>query len=67
VSAEQAARNREVTDIYRSIGRASGMDVDKIEAEAKAERAREEAARKAQLERLPRGRTTDGAVATEAE
>ncbi len=66
-AAEQAARNEEVTEIYRSIGRASGMDVEKIEAEARAEKAREEAAKKAQLERLTSGETTDGAVATDTE
>ena len=31
-------------DLYRTLGRATGMDVDQIEAEGQAERAREEAA-----------------------
>ena len=61
-AAEQAARNEKVTDIYRAIGRASGMDVEAIEAEAAAEKAREDAAQKDQLERLTSGKTTDGAV-----
>ncbi|KHK93159.1 hypothetical protein [Novosphingobium malaysiense] len=42
--AEQAKRDKEVRDIYRTIGRASGMDVDKIEREAAAERAAEQKA-----------------------
>ncbi len=42
--AEQAKRDDEVRDIYRTIGRVSGMDVDKIEREAEAERAAEEKA-----------------------
>lgn len=57
--AEQAERNAKVTGIYRAIGRASGMDVDKIEAEAKAERAREDAAQRARLERLTGGAAVD--------
>lgn len=44
--AEQARRDEEVREIYKKIGRLSGMDVDAIEAKAKAERAAEEAARK---------------------
>ncbi|GGA09710.1 hypothetical protein GCM10010923_20170 [Blastomonas marina] len=43
--AEQAARNEEVKEIYRSLGRMSGIDVDAVEAEAEAERARVEAQR----------------------
>lgn len=39
LAAEQAAREEEVRQIYRTIGRASGMDVDAIEARANAERA----------------------------
>ena len=46
--AAQAKREEEVRQIYAKIGRLSGMDVDAIEAKAKAERAAEEAARKAQ-------------------
>lgn len=50
LAAEQAARDEEVRQIYKTIGRASGMDVDAIEAKAKAEQA--EAARaKAEAEK----------------
>lgn len=42
--AEQAAREEKVKDIYRTIGRMSGMDVEKIEREAKAEQEAEEKA-----------------------
>jgi hypothetical protein len=41
--AEQAKREEEVRKIYKTLGRLSGMDVDKIEREAKAERMAEEA------------------------
>src|SRR3546814_1714666 len=40
--AEQAKRDKQVRDIYRTIGRASGMDVDKIERDAAAEKAAED-------------------------
>jgi thymidylate kinase len=46
--AEQAKREEEVREIYKKLGRMSGLDVDAIEAKAKAERAAEEAAKKAQ-------------------
>ena len=42
--AEQAIRDEKVKDIYRTLARASGMDVEKIEREAKAEREAEEQA-----------------------
>ncbi|MEZ5742719.1 MAG: hypothetical protein R3D89_03025 [Sphingomonadaceae bacterium] len=42
--AEQMRRDERVKDIYRALGKASGMDVEKIEAEAAAERAEEERA-----------------------
>lgn len=45
--AEQAKREEEVRDIYRKIGRYSGMDVDAIEKKAAAERAAEESAKAA--------------------
>jgi hypothetical protein len=41
---EQAERDEQVKDIYRALGRVSGLDVEKIEADAAAERAAEEAA-----------------------
>ena len=40
-AAEQAKRDEEVKHIYKVIGRASGMDVDAIEAKAKADEAAE--------------------------
>lgn len=46
LEAEQARREAEVREIYKTIGRYSGMDVDAIEKKAAAERAAE-AARKA--------------------
>jgi hypothetical protein len=45
--AEQAKRDEEVRNVYKTLGRASGMDVDAIEAKAKAEREAEEAREKA--------------------
>jgi len=48
LAAEQAKRDEEVRQIYKSLGRMSGMDVDAIEAKAKAERAAEERAKAAQ-------------------
>lgn len=53
-AAQQMERDRKVKEIYRSLGRASGMDVDKIEREAAAEQAAEakaEAARQAEYDR----------------
>lgn len=47
LAAEQAERDEQVRDIYRMLGRMSGMDVEKIETEAAAERA---AAKKARRE-----------------
>lgn len=44
LEAEQAVREEKVKDIYRALGRVSGMDVEKIEREAKAEREAEEKA-----------------------
>ena len=46
--AEQAKREEAVREIYKKLGRMSGLDVDAIEAKAKAERAAEAAAGKAQ-------------------
>jgi uncharacterized protein (UPF0335 family) len=47
LAAEQAKREEDVRDIYKAIGRASGMDVDKIERQAKADQAAEAAREKA--------------------
>lgn len=44
LAAEQAARDERVKDMYRTLGRMSGMDVDKIEREAAAEREAEKRA-----------------------
>ena len=45
--AEEAASAERVRQMYKTLGRVSGMDVDKIEAEAKAEREAEGAAKAA--------------------
>jgi hypothetical protein len=47
LAAEQAKREEEVRGIYKTLGRMSGMDVEKIEREAKAEQAAEAARKKA--------------------
>ena len=47
---EQAVREEEVREMYRTLGRASGLDVDAMEAEIAADRARQEARRKRLLE-----------------
>jgi hypothetical protein len=49
LAAEQAKREEDVRNIYKAIGRASGMDVDKIERDAKAEQAVQAAREKAQF------------------
>lgn len=51
LAAEQARREEEVRGIYKTIGRASGMDVDAIERKALADKAAEDAARKAEVAR----------------
>lgn len=58
--AEQAAREEAARDAYRALGRASGMDVDAMERQIAADKAREEAAEKARLEAFiaPEARTT---------
>lgn len=58
LTAEQAERDRKVQEIYRTLGTMSGMDVEKIEREAEAERA---AATKAEAEKMAalRGRAVD--------
>jgi len=47
LAAEQAQRDEEVRQMYRTIGRASGMDVDAIERQAQADKAAEERAKAA--------------------
>ena len=47
---EQAVREEEVREMYRTLGRASGLDVDAMEAEIAADRARQEARRQRLLD-----------------
>ena len=54
--AEQAASAERVRPIYKTLGRVSGMDVDKIEAQAKADAAADAAARAAGTARMPKAR-----------
>lgn len=51
LDAEQAAREEEVREIYRTLGRMSGMDVERIEREAEAERTAEKRAEREVFER----------------
>jgi len=60
LAAEQAAREEKVKDIYRTLGKVSGMDVDAIEAKAKADAAAEKAARDRAIGIAPR--REEGAV-----
>lgn len=53
-----AEREEEVRDIYKAVGRMSGMDVDTIAREAEAERAAEETARRKTGRAIPRGVTS---------
>lgn len=53
VALEQARRDEEVRNIYKTLGRWSGMDVDKIARQADAEN---EAARKAEIEAIRKRR-----------
>ncbi len=51
-AAEQAAREEAVRNIYKKIGRASGMDVDGIEKQAQSDRAAEATAIKARADSM---------------
>ena len=51
-AAERARIEERKRDIYRTLGAASGMDVEKMEAEAEAERLAEERAEQERLDRL---------------
>lgn len=53
-----AERDEEVRDIYKTVGRMSGMDVDKITRDAEAEKAAEEAAKRKDERQLPKGVTS---------
>ena len=60
LAAEQEAREEEAREVYRKLGRASGMDVDTVDREAKAERAAAAAKRKReQAEAMERVRQSD--------
>jgi hypothetical protein len=50
LAAEQAKREEETRQVYKTIGRMSGMDVDAIEAKAKAERDAEAARQAAEVQ-----------------
>lgn len=63
LAAEQAKRDEEVRQIYKKLGRMSGMDVDAIEKKAQAERAAEEAARKAAREKATAAQAASGETA----
>lgn len=52
--AEQAASAERVRQIYKTLGRVSGMDVDAIEAKAKADDAADAAAKAAGTARIPK-------------
>ncbi len=51
LAAEEAEREALRRDMYKTLGRMSGMDVDAIEKKAAAERAAEEAAQKAAIQK----------------
>lgn len=50
LAAEQAARDEQVKELYRQLGRASGMDVEAMERKIAAEKAAEAAQARAQTE-----------------
>ncbi len=50
LAAEQAARDEQVKELYRQLGRASGMDVEAMERKIAAEKAAEAAQARAQAE-----------------
>lgn len=52
LAAEQAKRDAEVREIYKALGRMAGMDVERIEREAQAERAAEDRTGQATVEAL---------------
>ncbi|MDP3676407.1 MAG: hypothetical protein Q8R44_15140 [Novosphingobium sp.] len=54
--AEQAASAERIRQMYKTLGRVSGMDVDKIEAKAKADAAAEGAAKAAGAGQMPKAR-----------
>ncbi len=55
LAAEQAERDEKVRQIYKTVGRFSGMDVEQIEQQAKAERAAAEQAQRKEKARAAEG------------
>ena len=55
-AAEQAASDERIRQMYKTLGRVSGMDVEAIEAKAEADRAAEAQQRAAQAATLPKAR-----------
>ncbi len=62
LAAEQAARDEEVKEMYRQLGRATGIDVDAMERKIAADKAAETAKAKAAAQSRP-----DGTVAPAAQ
>lgn len=52
LEAQQQAADAEARKLWKTLGRVSGMDVEKIDAQASKERAAEQAAEKARIEQL---------------
>ena len=59
VRAEQARRDELVREMYRDLGRATGLDVEAMEAEIERDRAEEEAAQAEMAERVREGLESD--------
>ena len=57
--AEEAARAERIQEMYKALGRVSGMDVDEIEARAEAERQAEARRRAAQMPKARVARVND--------
>lgn len=64
LAAEQAARDAEVREMYKALGRASGMDVEAIERRAEAERAAQARTSQAATETQPAPAAPPAAAAT---
>jgi hypothetical protein len=60
-AAEEARLAKEKREIYKTLGKATGLDVEAIERKAEAERAAEEAAKKKRLEENARKLAAEGA------
>jgi len=66
LAAEQAQRDEDVRQIYKAVGRASGMDVDAIEAKAKADREAEARAHAAAAAAIYKAPVVSGAASKAA-